>query len=69
MKLTASDIKKMFFNFFIVIIGLSSLNAQVIVDEFQLSKSQDVTHLRVEYYESEGILTSGSMTYSLWKGK
>lgn len=59
----------MFFNFFIVIIGLSSLNAQVIVDEFQLSKSQDVTHLRVEYYKSEGILNSGSMTYSLWKGK
>lgn len=52
----------------IVIVGLSSIKAQIIIDDFNLSNSQDVTYLRVEYYSNYGLETN-SITYSLWKGK
>lgn len=68
-KLQSSVILKMFFSLFIVVIAISSLNAQTFVDEFQLSKSQDVTHLRVEYHQSTTTTGPSSMAYSLRKGK
>lgn len=59
----------MFFGLFVLLVGLSSLNAQVFVEDLKLSNSQDVTHLRVEYYKTNGSLDPNSISYSLWKGK
>lgn len=60
----------MFFIIFAVIItGLGSLSAQIYVDDFKLSTSPDLTHLRVEYRTSNNELVNDSFTYSLWKGK
>ena len=59
----------MFFSIFFALVGLSSLNAQFVVEDFRLSNSQDVTHLRVEYYKVEDSLDTNSITYSLWKGE
>lgn len=58
----------MFFKIFFVIVGVTSLNAQIFNDEVKLSNSQDVTHLRVEYYRKNDALETDSLTYSLWKG-
>lgn len=60
---------KMFFIVIIILVGLSSLNAQVFVEDFKLLNSQDLTHLRIEYYKTNGSLDGNSISYSLWKGK
>lgn len=67
-KLQSAILKKMFLLYFIVIIGLSSIKAQTFIDEYQLSNSQDVTHLRIEYYKGDATVNPSSLTYSLWKG-
>lgn len=59
----------MFFGVLIVLVGLSSLNAQVFVEDIKLTNSQDVTHLRIEYYKTNGVFDANSISYSLWKGK
>jgi len=59
----------MFFRVFIILIGLSSFEAQVFVEDIKLTNSQDVTHLRIEYYKTNGSLDANSISYSLWKGK
>lgn len=59
----------MFLNIFIIIVGLTSLNAQTVVNVVKLSNSQNLTHLRFEYYISDkGLLETHSIAYSLWKG-
>lgn len=58
----------MFFRVFLAITAFHSVSAQIYVDDFKLSKSPDVTHLRVEYHTSNNDLENDSMTYSLWKG-
>lgn len=69
-EVSVDNIKEMFFSVFIVIVSLTSLNAQTVVSEVKLSNSQDVTHLRFEYYKgSNGLLETNSISYSLWKGK
>ncbi|KAJ6634650.1 Myogenesis-regulating glycosidase [Pseudolycoriella hygida] len=59
----------MFFCAFIFIVVSSPLNAQILVSDFRLSASQDVTHLRIEYSTSYNTLLNDSLTYSLWKGR
>lgn len=59
----------MFFGVFIAItVSLSALNAQIFVEDVRLSKSLDVTHLRIEYHTSNNALENDALTYSLWKG-
>lgn len=58
----------MLLSVFFLIIGLSISNAQIYIEDFSLSKSQEVTHLRVEYHLNDDGLENDSMTYSLWKG-
>lgn len=59
----------MLFSVFIVIVSIVSLNAQTVVNQVRLSNSQDVTHLRLEYYKSSnGLLETNTIAYSLWKG-
>ncbi|XP_037051398.1 myogenesis-regulating glycosidase-like [Bradysia coprophila] len=53
----------------IAVFGLQFAKAQIFVEDFHLSKSQDVSHLRVEYHTSNNVLENDSMTYSLWKGQ
>ncbi len=62
-------LNNMLFGAFFIIVGLSVSKAQIFVEDFQLSKSPDVTHLRVEYHTSNNALDNDSLTYSLWKGK
>ncbi|KAJ6650074.1 Myogenesis-regulating glycosidase [Pseudolycoriella hygida] len=57
----------MHFVVLVIIVGLSSLNAQILIDGLNLSNSQDLTHLRVEYYKP-GETKSNSLTYYLYKG-
>lgn len=59
---------KMLFSVLIAIFGLHCAKCQIFVEDFQLSRSQDVSHLRVEYHTSNNALENDSMTYSLWKG-
>lgn len=64
------DTKKMFFTFFIVqLIAISALNAETFNNELKLSKSQDLTSLRVEYYKSDENPNPTSLTYFLFKGQ
>ncbi|XP_037041892.1 myogenesis-regulating glycosidase-like [Bradysia coprophila] len=58
-----------FISWFILLIGLNSLNAETFIKEFQLTKSPDVTRLRVEYFTNDASQSPSSLTYSLWKGQ
>lgn len=59
----------MIFIYFVILISLTALNAQIVIDEFQLSNFDVVSHLRVEYNIRNNALEANSITYSLWKGK
>lgn len=59
----------MLFRFcFAISVTISLVNAETVVKELQLSKSQDLTRVRVEYYKDDATPSPYSLTYSLWKG-
>lgn len=66
--LRQDTLHKMLYLCYVVAIVLSLANGETVVKELKVSKSQDITLLRVEYFQSGSAILS-AITYSLWKGK